>query len=123
MRAPLHSLCTFKFLVAPPSPRATAKLDPRWRGEGLGRGAAEPPERRTGGPAQPPRRALPACASRLGSGLGLSGPFGDEIPRQPHPPGAAGREGGALEPGDCGLGAGCPAQGLAHSRAYGQWMH
>lgn len=137
MRAPLRSLGTFKSLVAPPSPRATAKLDPRWRGEGPARGAAEsaaePPERQTGGPPaasetrapRRPSRVTSGCASRPESGLGLSGPCGGEIPHRPHPSGAGGREGGAPDLMDSWLDAGCPPRGLAHSRALwtlGAWV-
>lgn len=136
MRDPLRSLCTFKSLVAPPSPRAAAKLDPRWRGVGPERGAAEraaePPERQTRLPAasetrapSSPGRAASSCASHRDSGLGLSGPFGGETPHQPHPSGAGGRERGAPDPVDCGLGAQCSVQGLAHCRALwtlGGWM-
>ena len=126
MRAPLRSVCTFKSLVAPPSPRATAKLDPRRRGEGPRRGAAGPPELQTGGdPARPLRRALPGRSSRplplvplarlLGLGfLDLSAKKSATSSRT-HP-GQEERKEALSKPVDCGLSAWYPAPGPAHSR-------
>lgn len=127
MRAPRRSLCTFKSLVAPPSLPAQQPLDPRWVGAGEGgpgRGAAQPPERRTGGPRAAwqtrapgrPSRAVSRCASRRIPSLGFLDLSAVKSPTSLTRPG----QGGGREV----LPTQCPAQGLAYSRALwtlGEW--